>query len=60
MNDKGQSVIELFQTADSSTIIHELGHYFVEALARDVNNGKATEQQQRDWETLLKICGNHK
>ena len=56
MNDKGQSVIELFQTADSSTIIHELGHYFVEALARDVNNGKATEQQQRDWETLLKYA----
>lgn len=56
MNDKGQSVIELFQTADSSTIIHELGHYFVEALARDVNNGRATEQQQRDWETLLKYA----
>lgn len=56
MNDKGQSVIELFQTADSSTIIHELGHYFVEALARDVNNGRATEQQQRDWEILLKYA----
>lgn len=56
MNDKGQSIIELFQTADSSTIIHELGHYFVEALARDVNNGRATEQQQRDWEILLKYA----
>ena len=57
INSEGRSVIELFQSADSSTIIHELGHYFVETLARDVNNGKATEQQQRDWEVLLNYAG---
>ena len=56
-DQEGNYIIQLFQSADASTLIHEVGHYFVDALARDVNNGKATPQQRRDWEKLLNYAG---
>lgn len=56
-DQEGNYIIQLFQGADASTLIHETGHYFVDTLARDVNNGRATEQQQRDWQILLNYAG---
>lgn len=50
----GAAIINLFKGADASTVIHETGHYFVEAMARDIENGIANEQQIKDFEALLK------
>lgn len=55
-DDAGKAIINLFSEADASTVIHESGHFFVENLARDVNEGHATEQQSKDWQTMLKYA----
>ena len=55
--EDGTAIINLFNEADASTVIHESGHYFVENLGRDVNEGRASEQQQKDWQTMLSYAG---
>lgn len=55
-DEAGKAIINLFSEADASTVIHESGHFFVENLGRDVNEGRATEQQQKDWQALLKYA----
>lgn len=55
-DEAGKAIINLFSEADASTVIHESGHFFVENLARDVNEGRATEQQSKDWQTMLKYA----
>ena len=54
--ENGEAVIKLFEAADASTVIHETGHYFVEAMWRDIQAGRATEQQKADFEKLMKYC----
>ena len=56
-DEEGKAIISLFEGSDVTTVFHETGHYFVENLANDVNSGKATEQRQKDWETLLDYAG---
>lgn len=56
-DEEGKAIISLFEGSDVTTVFHEIGHYFVENLANDVNSGKATEQRQKDWETLLDYAG---
>ena len=56
-DEEGKAIISLFKGSDVTTVFHETGHYFVENLANDVNSGKATEQRQKDWETLLDYAG---
>ncbi|MBR6510855.1 MAG: hypothetical protein IKT51_01235, partial [Phascolarctobacterium sp.] len=55
--NNGQSIINLFDKADASTVIHETGHYFVEALAQDVKLNRANAQMIADWKALLEYCG---
>lgn len=53
----GDYIITLFQGADASTVIHETWHYFVETMWEAVQNGQATEQMQKDFDTLLEYAG---
>lgn len=53
-DQEGKAIINLFKGADATTVIHETGHYFVEAMAKDIENGIANEQQIKDFEALLK------
>ena len=55
--EDGVAVIKLFEGADASTVIHETGHYFVEAMWREIAAGRATEQQKADFEKLMQYCG---
>lgn len=43
----GETVISLFETADLTTVIHESGHYFLEAMA-DLDAEPDAPQQIRD------------
>ena len=56
-DDEGTVIINLFKVADASTVFHELGHYFIENMADDVNSGRATAQEAADWETVFKRMG---
>ena len=53
----GEAVIKLFEGADASTVIHETGHYYIESMWREIEAGRATEQQKADFEKLMKYCG---
>lgn len=53
----GESVVRLFQTADKSTLVHELSHVMLEelrALARDAQTDPALRE---DWNTLAEWLG---
>ena len=53
----GGAVIKLFEGADASTVIHETGHYYIETMWREIEAGRASKQQQDDFEKLMKYCG---
>ena len=46
-----QSIIGLFKNADTSTVIHETGHHWLEELRRAVDEGKA-ELPKEMWRKL--------
>ena len=53
-NDAWEATITLFEeTADASTLIHELGHYATEMMRHLVESGAAGERMQRDYATLM-------
>lgn len=54
--NEGQAIINLFNGADASTVIHETGHYFVEAMVEDIKAGRANQQMIDDWNALLEYC----
>ena len=54
---EGEGVIRLFEGADASTVIHETGHYYIETLWREIEAGRASKQQQADFEKMMKYCG---
>lgn len=56
-DEQGKAVISLFKGNDVSTVLHETGHYFIEALGSDVEAGRATAQQKADWNKLLNYAG---
>jgi hypothetical protein len=45
-------VINLFMTADLSTVLHESGHYFLWTYQRLIQSGKATPEIVADYEVL--------
>jgi hypothetical protein len=45
-------IVNLFQTADLSTVLHESGHYFLYTFQRLIQNGKATPEIVADYEAL--------
>ena len=54
---EGQYVISLFKGADASTVIHETGHYFVETMWQAIMDGQASQQVEKDFDTLLEYAG---
>ena len=48
----GPSVIELFQSRDQSTFLHETGHLWLEQLRADALEEGATNQIKADWQTV--------
>lgn len=44
MYDRSKNIIYLFENYDASTIIHELGHYFLENMQKFADNEKTAEQ----------------
>jgi hypothetical protein len=51
------NIITLFKGADASTVIHETWHFFVEQMWQTVQDGSASEQTVKDFETLLNYAG---
>lgn len=50
--DGPRRIIELFQTRNLSTAIHEFGHMWLEELAFDATTSEASDQLKADWETV--------
>ncbi len=53
----GRAIITLFDRADASTIIHELGHVFFEEMRRNVQLPNAPASLKRDWGVLKQWLG---
>lgn len=49
---QGPSVIELFQSRDQSTFLHEAGHLWLEQLRADAMEEGAPEALKADWQTV--------
>lgn len=50
--DSGEKLIQLFGTADRSTLLHETGHIWLEELKADALADDATDADKADWETV--------
>lgn len=50
--DNGEKIIKLFANSDSSTLIHELSHVWLEELRADALAPGASKQAKTDWATL--------
>lgn len=48
------ATIELFQKANLSTLVHELGHQWLEELRFDAEHPEASEQLKQDWAAVQK------
>lgn len=48
----GPSVIDLFQSRDQSTFLHETGHLWLEELRYDAMGPNATDQLKADWQAV--------
>lgn len=53
----GKYITSLFKGADASTVIHETGHFFVERMWQSILDGTASEQVNKDFDTLLEYGG---
>lgn len=47
-----RGAIELFQSRNLSTLVHEFGHQWLEELRADATHPDASEQLRADWETV--------
>lgn len=54
--EDGQTVINLFESADLSTVLHESGHYFLEAFSALVDD-TAPEQMRTDMAAIRDFLG---
>lgn len=52
----GATLINLFKTANMSSLLHEFGHIFVNDMQNLINSGKADEQLAKDLDTLLEFA----
>lgn len=50
--DQNKRIIELFQSRNLSTPIHEMGHMWLEELKFDASLDTAPEQVKADWQTV--------
>ena len=53
----GETVINIFQDADLSTVLHEFGHFYWNLLNRLSEAGVLNEQGQKDWQTIRDYVG---
>lgn len=53
----GKTVINLFETADLSTFLHESGHFFLEAFNALANDPAAPEAMRADMAVIRKFLG---
>lgn len=53
----GETVINLFETADLTTVIHEAGHYFLEAMADLATQPDAPQQVRDDMAAVREFIG---
>ena len=53
--DTGDAIITLFKTADASTVIHELGHFFLDDMRKFADNPETAEQLQAIYKYVVKI-----
>lgn len=52
-----QTIINLYNSANLSTFLHETGHVFMNEMQKLVEAGVADEQLQKDYETLKEFVG---
>ncbi len=56
--DTGEAIIKLFQTADASTVVHELGHFFLDDMRRFADNPETEAQLQAIYRYVGALDGN--
>ena len=56
--DTGEAIISLFETADASTVVHELGHFFLDDMRRFADNPETFEQLQAVYNYVGSKDGN--
>ncbi len=55
---EGQHIISLFEGADKTAILHEMGHIWLTELQADAARSDAPEQIKKDWDTVKKYIGH--
>lgn len=55
--EDGRYIISLFEHADASTVIHEVGHYFFDTFMKDSALPEADARMKRDRQRLLDYVG---
>ena len=53
----GRAVIQLFKSANPSTLVHELGHVFRRSLEELALTPDAPERVQKDWQAMAAFVG---
>ena len=56
--DTGEAIIRIFQTADASTVVHELGHFFLDDMRRFADNPETAAQLQAIYRYVGSTDGN--
>tara|TARA_R110000764_G_scaffold133189_1_gene221175 strand:- start:12 stop:5693 length:5682 start_codon:yes stop_codon:yes gene_type:complete len=51
------TVISLFKNADTSTFLHESGHFFLQVMQDVAESAEASEEIKADWVATLKYLG---
>ena len=56
--DTGEAIIRIFQTADASTVVHELGHFFLDDMRRFADNPETAAQLEAIYRYVGSTDGN--
>ena len=48
-SDRTQTIINAFRGAKADTIVHELGHVFLDEIEMLIRSGEANERLRKDW-----------
>ncbi len=55
--EEGQTLINLFESADLSTFLHETGHFFLEMFSTLADDSSAPQQIRDDMDVIRKFLG---
>ena len=50
----GRYIVSLFDNANATTVLHEIGHIWQEEVLQAIKSGNATQELGRDWDILSK------